>query len=341
MPMEMATATTTTTITTEPKPSLLLKQRFLVSFFSTVVTATSRRDGTVNRRLFNLFDLKSPPNPKPINNVKTYDVTVDHSSHLWFRVFTPTNSSPAGRNLPIIIYFHGGGFAHFQANSRAYDELCRRLAGNVGAVVVSVDYRLSPEHRYPAQYDDGLDVLKFLDGADRGKSLPEVADLSWCFVAGDSAGGNLAHHVTVRACGAQFRQLKVVGLVGIQPFFGGEERAESEKKDIGVLRVRRTDWYWKSFLPEGCDRDHEAVNVSGPRAVDISQLNFPATIVFVGGFDLLKDWQRRYCEWLKRNGKEIYKVEYPKMVHGFYAFAEFKESDQLMSEIKNFVHNRK
>ena len=64
------------------------------------------------------------------------------------------------------------------------------------------------------------------------------------------------------------------------------------------------------FLPDGSTRDHETVNVSGPNAVDITGLDYPDTIVFVGGFDPLQDWQRRYYEWLRKSGKEAGLVEY-------------------------------
>lgn len=78
------------------------------------------------------------------------------------------------------------------------------------AIVVSVNYRLAPEHKYPAQYDDCFDVVKFLDeDSDRRKFLPENADLSSCFLAGDSAGANIAHHVAKRACESNFAKLKV------------------------------------------------------------------------------------------------------------------------------------
>lgn len=228
-------------------------------------------------------------------------------------------------------------------HSKLYDHVCRKFAAQIPAVIVSVNYRLSPEHRYPAQYDDGFDVLKFLDG-DNGdrKILPENADISTCFLAGDSAGGNLAHHVGKRASESEFRKLKVIGLVAIQPFFGGEERTECEKKMVNPILVTldRTDWAWKSFMPLG-DRDHEVINVSGPRAADISRIKgFPASIVFVGGLDMLQDWQRRYYEWLKKSGKEAYLVEYPNMIHAFYLFPEFPESAQLLLEVKEFVHKQ-
>jgi acetyl esterase/lipase len=94
------------------------------------------------------------------------------------------------------------------------------------------------------------------------------------------------------------------------------------------------------FLPDGSDRDHYAVNVSGPNAENISDLDFPDTIVIVGGFDPLQDWQRRYYEWLKRSGKEATLIEYRKMFHAFYIFPELPESSRLFSEIKEFVTKR-
>lgn len=246
----------------------------------------------------------------------------------------------------MIVFFHGGGFAYLSPDNKSYDAVCRRFARSVPAVVVSVDYRLAPEYRYPAQYDDGFDCLRFLDNEQRRKEvLPDYADVSRCFVAGDSAGANLAHHVAKRACRSEFKKLKVIGLVAIQPFFGGEQRTEAEINLASIdplISIARTDWLWKAFLPpgEGMNRDHEVINVSGPRAVDLSRLDFPATIVFIGGFDSLKDWQKRYYEWLKRSGKEVYLVEYPTMVHAFYIFPELKESGELIAQVKDFVHKQ-
>ncbi|KAH7833740.1 hypothetical protein Vadar_009275 [Vaccinium darrowii] len=107
----------------------------------------------------------------------------------------------------------------------------------------------------------------------------------------------------------------------------------------------RSDWLWKAFLPptEAAEagRDHAAINVSGPRAADISALDrFPATLVFIGGLDGLQDWQRRYYDWLKSSRKEAYLVEYPNMSHGFYLFPEVRESRELISQVMEFVHKQ-
>ncbi|XP_022143557.1 probable carboxylesterase 18 [Momordica charantia] len=100
-----------------------------------------------------------------------------------------------------------------------------------------------------------------------------------------------------------------------------------------------TDWLWKAFLPEGSNRDHFAANVSGPNAEDISELEFPETVVFVGGFDPLKDRQRRYYKWLKESGKKVDLIEYPNMIHAFYLFPELPESSKLINQVRDFVSN--
>ncbi|KAM7275258.1 hypothetical protein ACFE04_017124 [Oxalis oulophora] len=326
----------------DPSPPLSLpwKTRLAITIITKFTDAMVYRDGTINRRIYNLFDRKAPPNPNPHFSVTSTDITVDSTRNLWFRLYSPITTDHDDKPLPVLIFFHGGGFTFLSADSQAYDVVCRRFAKKLPAYVISVNYRLSPEFKYPAQYDDGFDVLKFLDDPTNRNLLPGNADLSKCFLAGDSAGANLAHHVAVRASRNKFRTVKVLGLVSIQPFFGGEERTESEMRLVNgplLVSAARTDDRWKAFLPEGADRDHAAVNVSGPNGEDLSGLDFPETVVFVGGFDPLQDWQRRYYEWLKKSGKKASLIEYPNMVHAFYVFTNLPESGKLIGEVKEFV----
>ncbi|TQE06318.1 hypothetical protein C1H46_008087 [Malus baccata] len=320
--------------------SLPWRTRVSLSLLSKVTDAARRADGTVNRRLMNILDFKSSATPAaPVRGVTSSDVTVDPTRQLWFRLFVPQTTLSTPSHLPVVVFFHGGGFIFLSSASFAYDVVCRKFARKIPAVVVSVDYRLCPEHRYPSQYDDGFDVLTFLDQND--DVLPKNADRSRVFFAGDSAGANLAHHLAVRAAREKdlFRVVKPVGLISIQPFFGGEERVESEIRLHGapLVSVARTDWLWKVFLPDGSDRDHEAANPSGPNAVDIAGLEYPNTLVFTGGLDPLQDWQRRYYQWLKKSGKEAKLIEYPNMVHAFYVFPELPESNQLIDQVKDFI----
>ncbi|XP_071699787.1 probable carboxylesterase 18 [Rutidosis leptorrhynchoides] len=321
------------------------KFKLFFSLASPAFDLILRNDGTVNRRLLSVINfissIKKPANSEQVNGVKTYDVVVDQTRELWFRVFVPIQH--AEEDLPVLVYFHGGGYVLGSPDMKTYDDLCRRFVNKLNVIVVSVNYRLAPEHRHPAQYDDGFDVLNFLDiHENRLNWLPDNANISHCFVAGDSAGGNLAHHVTRRACEIEFQKLKVIGLLGIHPFFGGEERTNSEMELNGIapiLKMKHTDWFWNAFLPldEPQTRDHPLINVSGPNSVDISKTDFPATMVVVAGFDILRDWQLRYYEWLKNSGKETYLVDYPNMFHVFNIFPELPESEKLLSEMKEFI----
>ncbi|PRQ39209.1 putative carboxylesterase [Rosa chinensis] len=210
------------------------------------------------------LDLRSSATPSaPYKGVTTSNVTVHQTRNLWFRFFVPSTTSSSPASLPVVVFFHDGGFSFLSPDSYAYDAVCSKFPREIPAVVVSVNYRLSPEHGYPCQYDDGLNVLKFLD--QNPDSLPDLADCSRCFLAGDSADANIAHHVAVRACREPFRVVKPIRLISIQPFFGGEERTESEIRLEGapLVSVTRTDWLWKAFLPQNPESCHKTQKPGG------------------------------------------------------------------------------
>ncbi|KAL6657492.1 hypothetical protein ACP70R_005272 [Stipagrostis hirtigluma subsp. patula] len=303
-----------------------------------------RRDGTVNRFAFSLADRQARACARPDRlGVRSADVAVDASRGLWARVFSPSAAGGSSASpLPVVVYFHGGGFALLSAASAPIDGMCRRLCRELGAVVVSVNYRLAPEHRYPAAYDDGVDALRFL--ADTG-GLPAgpAVDLSRCFLAGDSAGGNIAHHVAQRwTAAASPSPIRLAGIVLLQPYFGGEERTESELRLEGVapvVNMRRSDWSWRAFLPEGADRNHPAAHVTGEAGPEPELPEaFPPAMVVIGGLDPLQDWQRRYAAMLRRQGKAVRVVEFPEAIHGFYIFPELADAGELVKEIKAFMH---
>ncbi|KAK6123482.1 hypothetical protein DH2020_042771 [Rehmannia glutinosa] len=206
---------------TKQQNKLPFKTRLQLQTFALAKLLYIRRDGTINRRLLNLFDLKNTaPATKRIDTIKvsTSDVLIDPSRNLWLRLFVPNTTNPSNK-LPLIVYFHGGGFNTFGPNSKCYDELCCHLAAKVPAVIA-----------YPCQYDDCYSAIKFIDDQNNCTILPPNTDIKNCFVAGDSAGGNIAHHVTFRAHqnSHEFENMKIIGVLLVQPFFGGEERTESE-----------------------------------------------------------------------------------------------------------------
>ncbi|KAK1678395.1 hypothetical protein QYE76_039243 [Lolium multiflorum] len=330
-------------------PALPCAVQLQVTAFSAGIDALNRRDGTVNRCLYSLADrlLRVPANPRPdSSSVRSADFVVDASRGLWARVFSPAGTAAWARPpLPVVVYFHGGGFALFSAAQCYFDRLCRRLSRGIGAVVVSVEYRLAPEHPYPAAYDDAMDTLLFIDangvpGLDDGVSV----DLSSCFLAGESAGGNIIHNVANRwaAASSTSKSVRLAGLLAVQPYFGGEERTESELRLDGVapiVNLRRSDFWWKAFLPAGATRDHPAAHVTDENA-ELAK-TFPPALVVVGGFDPLQDWQRRYADVLRRKGKQVQVVEFPEGIHAFYLFPKLAASAEVIEDMRAFVESNR
>ncbi|XP_020084185.1 probable carboxylesterase 18 [Ananas comosus] len=310
----------------EGRPRLPCRTWLFVNAASALTDATRRRDGTVNRALLDFFDRRTPPNPTPLHGVSTSDHTLDPSRPLSVRLFAP--------------------HSHPSSDTHA---LCRRLARRIPARVVSVDYRRAPEHPFPAPYDDGADVLRWI----RSGALPDSDPSAPLFLAGDSAGGNIAHHVARRSSSSpspsppEAEAEAVAGLVAIQPFFGGEEATGSEERlwdKVAFGSRERFEWMWRSFLPPGSNRDHPAANVFGPgpgpgsRSGSEDWTGFPSTMVCVGGWDPLQDRQRMYAEGLRNAGVETRLAEYPDAIHGFFAFPELPEARRFVDDVADFVN---
>ncbi|KAF0895152.1 hypothetical protein E2562_006854 [Oryza meyeriana var. granulata] len=325
-------------------PALPWTVRLQLFGLVTAVDLVQRGDGTVNRFLFSLADRQTAARARPdAHGVRSADVTVDASRRLWARVFSPVSAESP---LPVIVYIHGGGFALLTAASSLLDAMCRRLCRELGAVVVSVNYRLAPEHRCPAAYDDGVDVLRHLGTSGLPPDVAVPVDLSRCFLVGDSAGGNIAHHVAQRwtsSSPSPSSPIRLAGVVLLQPFFGGEERTEAEERldsVAPVVNMGRADWSWRAFLPEGADRNHPAAHVTGEAGPEPElPEEFPPAMVVVGGYDPLQDWQRRYAGMLMRKGKPVQVVEFPEAIHAFYAFPELADSGKLVKEMKTFMES--
>ncbi|KAK8655995.1 hypothetical protein V6N13_108557 [Hibiscus sabdariffa] len=146
------------------------------------------------------------------------------------------SSSPNNNKLPLVVYFHGGGFILLSTNMGIFHTSCCNLANTVPVVVVSVEYHLAPEHRLPAAYEDGVEALHWIKMSEE-EWLREYVDFSNCFLMGSSAGGNIAYHVGLRAAGVvqELQPLKIKGLVLHQPFFGGKQRSASELRFMNVV----------------------------------------------------------------------------------------------------------
>nr|XP_027081109.1 carboxylesterase 1-like [Coffea arabica] len=182
------------------------------------------------------------------------DISINQHNGTWARIYVPReafDSSPDTK-LPVIVYFHGGGFIVGNVSTPLFDDLHTELAIEIPAVIISVDYRLAPEHRLPAAYNDCLEALHTIKDSN-DEWLEKYADLSKCFLMGTSAGGNIAYHggLLAAACVDDLKPLEIKGLILHHPFFGGTRRTDSELRMANdkVIPLCATDFMWELSLP--------------------------------------------------------------------------------------------
>lgn len=230
-------------------------------------------------------------------------------------------SPAAGSPAPGLVYFHGGGFTI--GDLETHDGHCRRLAALAGVRVLSVDYRLAPEHPFPAGHDDALDAVKWaFDNA------PQLGmDSTRMAVGGDSAGGNLAASVAIDLKDDPARRLKFQLLLypGIWP-----ETETQSRKDLDgpVLSKAAIAWFDKCLAAAGHDQAHRAHLGKAGMAFE----GLPPALVVTAGFDPLKDEGRDYAEKLRAAGVDARHVEYASLVHDFYIMPDVSPAAMKAAE---------
>eukprot|EP00249_Psilotum_nudum_P021142 c27991_g1_i1 orf=1167-2189(+) len=334
-------ATTEEITLAEAKGVVPLSTWVLISNFKLSYNLLRRPDGTFNRHLAEFLDRKVSANATPMEGVATMDVIIERMTGVWGRIFwpCPTEQTELHQEMkPVMIYFHGGSFAHSSANSAIYDAMCRRLARMCNIVVILVNFRRSPEHRFPAAYEDGLAGVRWAKSAPgRAFLLPLGGDSeNRCFLAGDSSGGNIAHHVAVRAVG---EGILLAGTVLLMPMFGGQRRTPAERLLDGkyFVTMNDRDWYWRAFLPEGADRDHPACNPFSVTAPSLVSTKLPPCLVVVGGLDLLQDWQLNYVHCLKQGGKQVQLLFLEQATMGFFLLPNTELFYSLVERLRDFL----
>ncbi|OAY71363.1 putative carboxylesterase 17 [Ananas comosus] len=273
----------------------------------------------------------------------SWDSALDNSTTgVWARIYAPKLPG----KLPLLVYFHGGGFCVGSAAWSCYHEFLVQLATTAGCVIVSVNYRLAPEHRLPAAYQDGIAAMTWVRQQASGGWWRSHVDFDRAFLCGDSAGAAVAFNVAVQlGPSAGLR-----GLILIQPFFGGESRTASERNSVqsaarSALTLAASDAYWRMALPAGASREHPWCNPLSRGSPRVEQLRIPPMLVCISEMDILKDRNLEFCKALRGGGKSVEQVVYGGVGHAFQILHNFyhlskPRTHELLTHIKGFVNSR-
>jgi acetyl esterase len=251
---------------------------------------------------------RRPAVPVAVGNVE--DRTIPGpAGEIPVRIYHPLGAADTG--LPVLVYFHGGGFVLCDLDS--HDSCCRRLSNGIGAVVVSVDYRLAPEHPFPAAVDDAWAATEWV-AAHAGDLGGDPARL---VLAGDSAGGNLA---AVMAMAARDHGGPAIAFqVLIYPVVDQRRKSSlsSPHTRSGVLTAAHMQWFTEQYLGAGGDR---AGVQASPILGDMSGL--PDAHVLIGGLDPLCEEDEQYARLLAEGGATVSVKRYDRGFHGFFNLAD-------------------
>jgi len=248
---------------------------------------------------------KQVTEPTPLHQVQKEKIKLP-GRKLKLRVYTPTAVEP-GTLQPVIVFYHGGGWVIGSLDS--HDELCRRLALESNCCVIAVDYRLAPEHPFPAAMQDAYDAFNYIAEHAHDWQI----DTSRLAIAGDSAGGNLATVVCL-AAKDNGTTMPAAQLLFYPSTGKGEGTLSYEENGQGyILTAEMMSWFEKSYF-KGEENAKEPY-ASPLLATDLSGM--PPAMIITAQYDPLRDQGAQYAERLKESGNQVHYECYSGMIHGF------------------------
>ena len=270
-----------------------------------------------------IAELKGPL--EPVDHVA--DLSIDGpAGDLGLRLYRPRRSEPP----PLLVYAHGGGWVIGDLDIQ--DGLCRTLANRTGCALLSVDYRLAPEHPYPAAVDDAWAALVW--AAANGAALG--ADPRRLGIAGDSAGGNLAAVAALRARGHRSPSLSVCVMLCPVTDCRTDDRSMMELAEGYFLTRERMAWYWDQYAPAGIDRTDPELS---PLRGDLAGL--APTVVVTAGLDPLRDQGVDFAQACSAAGVDTVLLHHAGTIHGFLGFqAALPGARPALDEVANVIARR-
>jgi len=244
-----------------------------------------------------------PPDVSEVENASTGP----GYGHVPVRIYRTS----ADMRAPVIIYYHGGG--HVFGSLETHDTTARFLALAAGCTLVSVDYRMGPEHPFPAAVDDAYDAARWV--AENAEALRiDPAKLAVC---GDSAGGNLAAVVALMARDSTaFPVCAQVLIYPVIDYRGGTSTYARYGQGYGILETDTVAWFMERYIPDPAQRDDWRAS---PRNAAL-HTDLPPALVLTAECDVLRDEGRDYAAQLKAAGVLVEQVEFAGMIHGFFGY---------------------
>ena len=268
----------------------------------------------------------SNPDPPELQSVEPLSIPAPHGA-IPARIYTPKKLRKTSGLAPCLVFFHGGGWVI--GNLDTHDVVCRKLAEEGELIVISVDYRLAPEHKFPAAVDDSIIATKWIaaNGAELG------IDPSRLIVGGDSAGGNLAAVVSLAA--RDEGGPDIAGQLLIYPSTDMSRKHASHKEaETSILLTHSVIvWFLNHYLGDADIADWRA---SPARAKSLANLP-PAYVLTVGG-DPLRDEGDEYAARLKEAGVRVTYRHFAGQFHGFFTMGKLlNQANVAVGEIATWL----
>lgn len=268
-----------------------------------------------------------PGSPEPIAKVEDRSIPGPDNNEIPIRIYWPEGWSESSEPLTAVVYFHGGGWVIGTLD--IYDPMCHALANRANCIFVSVDYRMAPEHQFPAAAEDchAAAVWVSQNADELGIAPTRIA------VAGDSAGGNLAAATSLMA--RDRKTVQIAHQILIYPIINFDFNTPSylENGEDYFLTRHSMMWFWDQYVPQEVDRSNPYVS---PRRAE-SHAGLPPTYLMTAEFDPLRDEAEAYAAELQAAGVEIEFERYDGMIHGFFRRVDLydtaQEAQQTVAEI--------
>jgi acetyl esterase len=268
----------------------------------------------------------SNPEPPELKSAEPLAIPAPHGT-IGARIYTPKTLRTKDGLAPCLVFFHGGGWVI--GNLETHDVVCRKLAHEGELIVISVDYRLAPEHKFPAAVDDSIAATNWI-AANASRLGIDAARL---MVGGDSAGGNLAAVVSLHA--RDSGGPKIAGQVLVYPAteFARTHASHREPETSILLTHSVIGWFANHYMG---DADRSDWRASPARAKTFAGL--PPAYVLTAGADPLRDEGDEYAARLKEAGVPVAYKHFPGQFHGFFTMGKLlKQADVAVTEIATWL----